>query len=122
MESVVADTMSCMSTVNLWVDDDRRPPRDKDWTWVKTAKEAVEVLKSAKVEHLSLDYSLGYMRGTVEPVIEWMRNNYFPSIIDIHTNHPQGREWLIEQVTRYAPESLGDTTPAFHSSFLDDLY
>lgn len=111
-----------MTTVeNLWVDDDRRPPRGEDWTWVKTSKDAIAHLEAHRVTHLSLDYSLGYMCGNTGPVIKWMQENYFPDRIDIHSGHPQGRDWLIKQVKEHAPGHLGSTSPAMNSSFLDDL-
>lgn len=47
---------------DLWLDDERQPPTFSDceiyWTWVKSADEAIEVLKSGTVEFASLDHDL----------------------------------------------------------------
>lgn len=46
-----------LTPILLWLDDVRLPPTDK-WTWVKTAAEAIEVLKTQRVRFASLDHDL----------------------------------------------------------------
>ena len=45
---------------DLWLDDERVPPTFEqcglNWTWVKTADEAIEALKSGTIEFVSLDH------------------------------------------------------------------
>lgn len=43
----------------LWIDDLRHPP-DHTWIWVKTSQEAIDVLQSQHVDHISFDHDLGY--------------------------------------------------------------
>lgn len=48
--------------MRLWLDDVRDPRRYSmihEWTWVKTAAEAIELLKTGQVEYASLDHDLG---------------------------------------------------------------
>ena len=46
--------------MKLWLDDIRAPWKFGciGWTWVKTADEAIELLKTGKVEMASLDHDL----------------------------------------------------------------
>ena len=60
----------------LWLDDSRDPVLywAEGWTWVKTAAEAIEVLRTHQVEEASLDHDiLGPSPGLA--VVEWMRDN-----------------------------------------------
>lgn len=46
--------------MNLWLDDVREPHKFGclGWEWAKTAAEAIELLKTGKVEKASLDHDL----------------------------------------------------------------
>jgi hypothetical protein len=46
-----------LQPILLWLDDVRYPPTEK-WTWVKTAAQAIEVLKTRRVRFASLDHDL----------------------------------------------------------------
>lgn len=43
--------------MRLWLDDER--PAPEGWTLVRTAEEAIELLKQGKVKRISLDHDLG---------------------------------------------------------------
>lgn len=47
--------------MNLWLDDERNPARFGclGWTWVKTAAEAIELIRTQSIEQMSLDHDLG---------------------------------------------------------------
>lgn len=49
--------------MKLWLDDVRDPQRYlpdwEDWTWVKTAREAIEAFQTGEVTDASLDHDLG---------------------------------------------------------------
>ena len=109
------------SMINLWLDDERTPPPFADngihWQWVKTADEAVEVLKTGKVTFASLDHDLAdehyqafqreYETGvtTSEPpkektgffVLNWMEeNDVWPENgVRIHTMNPFRKEQML---------------------------
>ncbi len=56
----------------LFLDDKRLPPNDA-WTLAKTAHEAIELLKTGKVEVISLDHDLGPPEaGTGYDVAKWL--------------------------------------------------
>ena len=59
----------------LFVDDKRLPPNNA-WTLTKTAAEAIELLKTGKVEVISLDHDLGPPEaGTGYDVAKWIEGN-----------------------------------------------
>lgn len=51
--------------MKLWLDDVRKPP-DETWKWVKTAKEAIELIESDGVTVASFDHDLGGDGATAE--------------------------------------------------------
>jgi hypothetical protein len=83
--------------MKVWLDDkcdidcDRRTP--SEWVGVKTAHEAIALLKKGTVRALSLDHDLGDEEsvGSGYDVLEWIENevvtNGFipPQIIKIHS-------------------------------------
>jgi hypothetical protein len=55
--------------MKLWLDDKRDPVEftgETDWTWVKTAEEAINILFDGKVERVSLDHDLGPEYDTLD--------------------------------------------------------
>lgn len=90
--------------MKVWLDDTR--PMPEDYThWAKTSDEAIELLKTGKVEEISLDHDLGHshhdgfeeektgytvakfieegaIKGTLPP-IRWLR---------VHTQNPVGKD------------------------------
>jgi NAD+-processing family protein with receiver domain len=47
--------------MNLWLDDLRDPANHNraDWVWIKTAKEAIELIRAGSVSSISFDHDLG---------------------------------------------------------------
>ncbi len=43
--------------MKVWLDDNRKAP--EGWKWVKTAHQAIMMLKRGEVTHISLDHDLG---------------------------------------------------------------
>lgn len=50
--------------VKLWLDDVREAP--DGWLWVRTAREALAILKTVVVDEISLDHDLGLDGVTAE--------------------------------------------------------
>ena len=81
--------------VRLWLDDVRPMPYRFDM-WCKTAVEAVILLQSNSVEHISFDHDLGgeYTGYDVAKTIENMAfyGTIQPLTWSIHTANPVGRD------------------------------
>ncbi len=81
--------------MRVFLDDERTTP--DGWTRVYWPDEAIQLLDSAEVTHLSLDHDLGDdARGTGYDVIKWieeavLRRGYRPPHITIHTANPAAR-------------------------------
>lgn len=92
----------------MWLDDRRSPP-DDTWTWAKTAIEAIDLLRTGRVEEASLDHDLGHCdacttcNGYTSPcgcechysgyfVVSWMRlENVWPKKKPtVHSRNPTG--------------------------------
>ena len=113
---------------DLWLDDERKPPTFSDcglhWTWVKTADEAIEALKTGTVEFASLDHDLCFDHyvvfdtafrtgGTYDvshiaektgyDVLVWMKeNNVWPKDgVRIHTMNIVRKPIMIEMVEQH---------------------
>lgn len=94
--------------MHLWLDDVRMPT-DR-WIWVRTATEAIELLKTGKVTTASLDHDLGGkpmvhngpdgLSGT--DVINWMEaNNVWPARVIIHSHNPYKGPMMARVAARY---------------------
>ena len=73
--------------MKLWIDDIREMPEDFD-VWAKTANEALNILKSGKVTHVSFDHDLGdVMDGdaTGYDVAKWVEEQAYHGKIDPFT-------------------------------------
>jgi hypothetical protein len=84
--------------IKLWLDDLRSPPSE-DWTWVKSAAEAIAVLKGGLVEEVSLDHDLGDDEGlgTGGRVADWIeekawRGELKPLRWRVHSANPVGAQ------------------------------
>lgn len=105
---------------HLWLDDIRAAP--EGWTWVKTAAEAIDMLKTGLVQYASLDHDLaeehyaggGYCdtgyeaAATGYDVCKWMvDNNVYPTtFLKFHTANPVGRINMTQLIQRYNPGVL----------------
>ena len=76
--------------MNVWLDDLRNAPEGFD-VHVKTAQEAINLLKSGHVEVISLDHDLGEGAGTGYDVACFIERHNIPVICHIHTQNVVGR-------------------------------
>lgn len=87
-------------SLKLWLDDSRPMPSDFD-LHVRTAKEAIEILKAQKVDFISLDHDLGLPEtGTGHDVANWIEQMAFYGSIgridwQVHSANPSGRDNII---------------------------
>jgi len=76
----------------VWLDDERAMPEGYN-IHVKTAAEAIKLLRSGTVKHISFDHHLGNSKGTGYDVAKWIEeqayHGRFMSITwHIHTDNP----------------------------------
>jgi len=103
--------------MKLWLDDLRDPTHYgyPDWTWVKTAEDAIAAFKTGQVERASLDHDLTVEQMNSQiygmpladgqksgyDVVLWLERNpqYWPPFgCAIHSSNPAGRARM-KQVT-----------------------
>lgn len=90
--------------MRLYVDDMRQAP--EGWVSVKTAQEAIEILKTGAVEELSLDHDLGAEEnGTGYNVLLWIEaavgeRGFVPPILHIHTANPPAHDKMTQALNR----------------------
>ncbi len=86
--------------LRVWLDDERDPSDSNtkqlfgsrgDEVWVKTSGQAIELLKTGKVNFISLDHDLGN-RGDGQQVANWIEKNAFAGTLPrlewrIHTKN-----------------------------------
>lgn len=92
--------------MNLWLDDERNPKdkyiqsefgADDSYFWVKTARDAINILKNGNVKNISLDHDLGTNAGDGLEVAKWIEEQAFLGNIErinwsIHSMNPIGRK------------------------------
>ncbi len=86
--------------MRVWLDDCRLPNPIHAWDkWAKTAHEAIELLKTGKVEVISLDHDLGdaTVTGTGYDVAKFIEEAAFHNTLpqlhwSLHTANPVGRQ------------------------------
>lgn len=102
--------------MKLWLDDVREPWKHGciGWHWAKTAAEAIDLLKTGKVEEASLDHDLTAEHypwsgvpiekcsGTGFDVVLWMEaNNVWPRLgVKVHSFNPIGKQRMEEVIQR----------------------
>jgi hypothetical protein len=79
--------------VKMWLDDKRKAP--DGWTWVKTHGEAIEALKSGKVEAVRFDHDLG-PGGSGYDVARWIEDRAAAGELGmlwwkVHSQNPVGK-------------------------------
>ena len=93
--------------VEMWLDDVRNPPElhDPPMVWVKTAEEAVDLLKTGTVSYASLDHDLGF-GGSGYDVVCWMEeNDQWPvNGVDVHSMNPVGRQYMMMAINKHYGE------------------
>ena len=75
------------------------PAELAEWTWARTAPEAIEVLRMGDVVEVSLDHDLGDDPdvGTGYDVLAWLEeqvalHGFEPPLIHVHTSNPSARD------------------------------
>jgi hypothetical protein len=101
--------------ISIWLDDERDPNDhgiQEDFhsfpgmTWAKTATEAIELLKTGKVEYISFDHDLGSMQaGTGMDVAKWIEEQAFHGNIPklswtVHSYNPIGSKNIIRAMKK----------------------
>jgi hypothetical protein len=98
--------------VKLWLDDIRPPHKYGciGWHWAKTGQEAIDVLKTGKVEEASLDHDLTELRTlgqddgseTGFDVVLWMEaNDVWPVLgVRVHSLNPIGKQRMEDVIRR----------------------
>ena len=82
--------------MKIFLDDEREAP--EGWVRINWAEEAIQLLKTGKVDEISLDHDLGNdERGTGYDVILWIEEavitkGYKPPIISVHSANTSARE------------------------------
>jgi hypothetical protein len=107
--------------MKLWLDDVREPWRFGclGWEWVKTAEEAIALLKTGNVEKASLDHDLtpeqtmaGALLGAIKEdgvksgydVVLWLEQNpqyWPPKGTIVHSMNPVGRDRMAKVIARH---------------------
>ena|ERR1035438_5469195 len=99
--------------MTLWLDD-IRPPWKHGFLgaeWAKTAREAIELLSTGRVEYASLDHDLSEAAtmGTPAPgemtgytVVCWMEeHDIWPALgVRVHSMNPAGKAKMIAAIQR----------------------
>ena len=83
--------------LKVYLDDERTPP--EGWVLVKTPAQAIALLETGMVSHLSLDHDLGDDEnvGTGYDVVLWMEEQFFlhsylpPQNITVHSANISAR-------------------------------
>lgn len=109
--------------MKLWLDDVREPWKYGclGWEWVKTADEAIALLKTGQVTHASLDHDLAlehypwsglrieHTSGTGYDVVTWLEANpqFWPiGGVRVHSMNPVGKARMLAVIKRYYEPSL----------------
>ena len=92
-----------MIPIKVFLDDERTPP--DGWVLVRWQDEAIKLLQSGDVTHLSLDHDLGDDRkGTGYDVLLWiereivLRNYVPPENIHVHSANPAARQRMLAAI------------------------
>jgi hypothetical protein len=121
--------------MRLWLDDERTMPVDFD-VHVRTAAEAIDILKTQKVSLVSLDHDLGPPEaGTGYDVAKWVEQMAFYGALKrlewrVHSANPVGRRNMsssMENAERFwrrnedAQEALvGDVSQSVFPTYSQD--
>ena len=88
--------------MKIWLDDERPMPDGYD-RHVRTAEEAISILKSGIVTVISLDHDLGENAGTGYEVACFIEEGAFsgtlsPMDVNIHSANPVGRNRMEQAI------------------------
>ena len=89
--------------MKVYLDDERVAPIE--WVQVRWPTEAIELLQTGMVTHLSLDHDLGDdQRGTGYDVLAWLEQEVAlhkfspPTEIYVHSANPAGRKRMLAAI------------------------
>lgn len=91
--------------MNVYLDDKR--PCPEGFHLARTVKECIALIKSNKVETLSLDYNLGYGKPKGYEVVKYMiANQVYARKIIIHSASPFGRKRMFKLLQKHKPRQV----------------
>lgn len=85
--------------MKVYLDDERSTP--KGWIGVQWPDQAIKLLQTGEVTHISLDHDLGDdRRGTGYDVLLWLEEAVFDRrielpVVTIHTANPSARQRMM---------------------------
>lgn len=85
--------------MNLWLDDLRSPPGDREWVHVRTVNACRARIKRKCPQRLSLDNDLGERQPEGRSIIDWLEERAMagfpiPDQIHIHSANPVARAYM----------------------------
>ena len=86
----------------LFLDDVRDPPDDR-WHVVRNYHDCINILMGANVEVISLDHDLGDDKTGYDVVKFMAEENIWPSVVNVHSMNPVGRDNMLSVINRYKP-------------------
>jgi len=116
--------------MKLFLDDER--PTPEGWVRAYTAPEAIAMLETGKVTHLSLDHDLGpdaagtgydvclYVEQRVFELAFDFYNPFIPPVMTVHSANPVGRErmeFAIKQIYHHFKVTQPVAWDTFRTSF-----
>lgn len=90
--------------MKVYLDDLR--PTPAGWIRVYWPDEAIALLKTGNVTHISLDHDLGDdVRGTGDDVVTWLQEQVFlhnmtPPVITVHSDNASGIQKMRQGIER----------------------
>ena len=100
--------LSIKNDMKVYLDDERETP--EGWVRVYWPHEAIELLKTGKVEEISLDHDLGDdEKGTGYDVVTWVEEavvtqGFTPPIMRVHSANSSARQKMelgIKAIEKY---------------------
>ncbi len=100
-----------MKEIKLWLDDLR--PSPEGWVWVKTTREAMQIIINGGVLIISLDHDLGPVKETGGDVLRLLEEQVFAKgfwgpMIEIHTMNPVARSWMLKVARKINARIAGE--------------
>jgi hypothetical protein len=103
--------------MKVYLDDERTTP--EGWLRVYVPEQAIELLRTGKVTHISLDHDLGddKLVGTGYDVVLWIEEavqfgDFIPPKINVHSANPPAKKRMeagIEQIRKcYEAKRVSD--------------
>jgi hypothetical protein len=89
--------------MRVFLDDIR--PAPSGFVLVKKPEEAIRLLQTGQVTHLSLDHDLGDIPGTGNDVLLWIEkevflNGFAPPSITVHSSNPSARVKMLAGIEK----------------------